>query len=408
MNKVYTLAELVKKFGSKAQKASLKRNKGNITGKEFTLLIKSVMTEWESYTVDGRGSNRLITCSGKHSKRIERVDKRVHNGKGQLAGEFELNSLVLNYLIEKNNQLDPMATTKWITELEIVDVKILRALYGDRGFHLEALQEQFGNVIKEYQKTENDIEMLEDFLNTQIKHIKSSLVSIFHKLAEAKVIIHQIEKWGCTSQNKHRKLKKAEIKWIADIRRKLLNAYGLKSRDLFKKNIKEVKAFKTDFDKELDEQLGLKYYYDAHFCVLQDSDLGVLDYLNKLKQKGELDFAYGLTEVTAFTMLQCYKDMQSKRSLELARKREKNTCNTSDSDRVKSIKIMKQYVRMWELLLEYFKCTSCLGSHPKEVKDSAPAKVEFNSVEIEVSNQSKRTNSPAQFQAIRWFAEMNK
>ncbi|MFG6062247.1 hypothetical protein, partial [Salmonella enterica] len=76
MNQEFTLAELVKQYGTKAQKASLKRNKGNLTGKEFTLLIKSVEQEWESYTVEGRGSKRIITCSGKRSKKAERVDKR--------------------------------------------------------------------------------------------------------------------------------------------------------------------------------------------------------------------------------------------------------------------------------------------------------------------------------------------
>ncbi|QOV13197.1 hypothetical protein [Viridibacillus arvi] len=87
--------------------------------------------------------------------------------------------------------------------------------------------------------------------------------------------------------------------------------------------MKEVKAFKKDFDKQLQGQLRLKFYYEAHFCVLQDSDLGVRDYLDRLREKGDLDFTYGLTEEFAFTMTQMYKDMQSKHSLELAKGRER-------------------------------------------------------------------------------------
>ncbi|MGW6297985.1 hypothetical protein [Peribacillus butanolivorans] len=406
MKQVFTLAELVKKYGSKAQKQSFK-NKGNLTGKEFSILLKSVEQEWESYTVEGRGAKRIITCSGKRSKKADRVDKRSNNGQGQLIGEFELNSLVVNYLIQNDNKVRPMSATKWITELGIIDRRLTGALYGDKGIYLEKLQEQFSEVNKDYNKNDLDIDMLNEFLQIFLKHIKSSLVSVFNKLAKAKVIIHQKEIYGCTTKNRHRSLTRQEIKAIAEIRRILLNAHGLKGRDLFKNNMKEVKAFNKEFGEQLRKQLNLLFYYDAHFCVIQESDLGVLDYLNRLQEKGELDFTYRLTEESAFIMTQVYKDLQSKHSLELAKGREKNTANKSDSDRIKCIKIMKQYAPMWELLLKYFKCTSCLISKPKVEEAVAPNKIEIDGVEFEISRESKRTNPIAKFQAIRWIAEMN-
>ncbi|MBG9444031.1 hypothetical protein [Cytobacillus firmus] len=354
MEKEFTLAELVKKYGSKAQKDSLKK-KGNLTGKEFGILLKEVLTEWESYSVNGRGSKRIITCKGKRPQKIGRVDKRSNNGQGQLVGEFELNSLVINYLIQKNNKVSPMSATKWLTELGIFDEKLIGALYGVRGRHLEELQKQVSQIIKDYNKADNDIEMLDEFIQISVKSMKASLVSVFSKLAKAEVIIHQKEVWGCTIQNNHRKLRKNEIKEIASIRRTLLNAYGLKGRDLFMTKKKEVKAFKKEFDEQLQEVLGLRFYYDAHLCVIQDSDLGVHDYLSRLRAKGELDFTFGLTEEFAFSMTQVYKEKYSERSLELAKVREKNKDNKSDTDRVKSLKIMKQYAPMWGLLLKYFR-----------------------------------------------------
>ncbi|KPB04723.1 hypothetical protein [Bacillus sp. CHD6a] len=384
MEQVFTLEALVKKYGSKAQKESLKKN-GNLSGKEFILLMKSVETVWESYKVEGRGSKRIITCIGKRPKKLEPVDNRSKNGQGQLVGEFELNSLVVNYLIQNDNNVRPMSATKWITELGIIDRRLTGAIYSDKGIHLEKLQVQFSMINKDYNKDESDIDMLDDFLEVYLKHVKSSIVSVFNKLAKAKVIIHQKVVWGCTSKNRHRKLSRQEVKSIAEIRRILLNTHGLKGRDLFKTNMKEVKAFKKDFGKQLNEELNLKYYYDAHFCVLQDSDLGVLDYLNKLHEKGELDFAYSLTEENAFIMTQIYKDMQSKHSLELAKGREKNISNNSDSNRVKCLKIMKQYAPVWELLLKYFRCTSCLKSRPSNIESFGTVIKNYDGVEFEIT-----------------------
>lgn len=381
---------------------------GNLTGKEFDLLIKSVLTEWETYKVDGRGSKRIITCYGKLSRKAERIDKRIHNGQGQLVGEFELNSLVIKYLIQNDNHVRPMSSTKWLTDLEIIDRRLTGAMYGDKGISLKDLQEQFGKVNKDYYKDDSDIDMLEEFLKIYLKHIKSSLVSVFTKLAKAKVIIYQKEVWGCTTQNRHRKLSRQEVKSIAEIKRILLNEHGLKGRDLFKTNMKEVKDFNKKFGGELRKQLNLLFYYDAHFCVLQDSDLGVFDYLNRIQEKGELEFSYSLTEQSAFIMTQIYKDLQSKHSLKLAKGREKNITNNSDSNRIKCLKIMKQYAPMWELLLKYLRCTSCLKSNPNEVevKATAPTIIKIDEVEFEVPNESKKSNPLATLQAIRFITDV--
>lgn len=386
MENVFTLAELVKKYGSKAQKETLKKM-GNLTGKEFNILLKSVDTEWESYEIEGRGSKRIITCNGKRSKKEDRTDNRSNNGQGQLVGEFELNSLVVNYLVQNNNNVNPMSLTKWLIDLGIVDGKLTGTIYGSRVGHLEEIQNQFCKLIKGYHKTENDIEILDEFIQVSLKNMKTNLVSVFNKLAKAKVIIYQKERWGCTTKNNYRKLTRSEIKEIASIRRLLLTKYGLKSNDLYKSKKKEVKVFKKEFEEQLSERLNLKFDYDAHFCVLQDSDLGVHEYLLKLREKGDLDFTFGLTEEFVFSMAQVYKEKYSERSLELAKRREKNTSNRSDSDRVKALKIMKQYAPIWELLLEYFRCTSCLNSNKSKLVADAP-----NTMNLEVFDSQRRVS----------------
>ncbi|PGT87511.1 hypothetical protein COD17_15650 [Bacillus thuringiensis] len=114
----------------------------------------------------------------------------------------------------------------------------------------------------------------------------------------------------------------------------------------------------------------MKFDYDAHFCVLQDSDLGIRDYLDRLQEKGELEFTHRLTEGYAIIMTEMFKDMHSKRSWELAKGREINTNNKSDTARVKCLKIMKQYAPIWELLLKYFRCTSSMKSSSSRIKEN--------------------------------------
>lgn len=363
MSKIYTIAQLVKKYGSEAQKRSFKKN-GNLSGKEFQLLTKSAETEWESVVLlSGRGSKRVIECSGKHPKKLKKVDNRINNGKGQLVGEFELKSLVVNYLIQHNN-VKPMSVTKWISELGILDISLIGALYGDRSIHLEMLHEQFSKINSDYNKDKSDIDMLEEFLNVFPKHIKSNIVSVFKKLSKTQVIDYKTEVWGCTSKNTHRKLSKLEFSTIKEIRQTLLSIFGLEARDLFKSNMKEVKAFNKLFGEKLEEELNLRYYYVAHYCKIKNRNSGMFDHLERMQEQGQLEFKYRLTDEEAFITTQVYKDLQSKHSLQLAQEREKNTTNASDTSRIKHLKVMKQYASIWRWFLFYFKCNSCLRAKP--------------------------------------------
>ncbi|WP_138224516.1 hypothetical protein [Paenibacillus algicola] len=185
----FTLIELVNRYGSNVQKQALKKN-GTVPTRSFNSIIKSAREEWENVDVTGRGTKRIITCGGKRIIKAKREDKRSNNGQGQLAGEFDLCSLVIDYLIKKNNKINPMSATKWILELDVVDAKLSNAMYITRGHHLGNLQKQFSDAIEDYDKDDKDFEMLEEFIQTYLRHTKSSLVSVFNKLSKVKDIIH--------------------------------------------------------------------------------------------------------------------------------------------------------------------------------------------------------------------------
>lgn len=401
MEKVYSLEELVKEYGSKAQKRSLKKNKGNLTGKEFQILLKSVDQEWESYTVEGRGSKRIITCSGKRLKKRERVDKRSNNGQGQLVGEFHLKSLIVNYIIKQDNKVKPMSLNRWITELELVDQELIGALYGERCKHLEQLQEQFGLEIKDYKKANYDIDILDEFIQKTFKSMKTSVLSVFNKLTKAEIIIHEEERWGCTINNNHRKLKQKETKKIARIKNSLLKKHGLKSTDLFKTRAKVVKEFKKEFEEELVKQLNLQYDYDAHFCALRDDGLGIVHRLDMLGNEEGLDFNYRLTDSQVFIMTRVYKNMHSEHSLELAKRRENNISNKADLDGIMLIKLDKQYASMWKVLLWYFRCTTNMNPSLPTVEKNESITIEIGGGEFEIANVQRNTNPLAHFEAIR-------
>ena len=367
MDQVFSTAEFVKKYGDKTQKANYKRY-GKLMPNIRNAIIRRVEQDFESIVPFKVGRETFYRCSGKLTEKAPRKDNRSKNGQGQLVGEFELNSLVINYLFQNDNKIRSMSATKWLTELGIVDEKLFLALYGEKGEHIVKLQKRFSKMNKDYNKGDNDIEMLDDFLQVTMKSLKSGLISVFSKLVKAEVIIHQIEVWGCTTQNSHRKLKRKEINEIASIRSILLAKHGIKSNELFKTKKKEVKAFKREFDQELQKQLGLKFSYEAHLCVIQESDLGMHDYLQSIRDKEISEFAIGLTDMFVTSMTQVYKGKYRERSLELAKEREKNITNVSDTDRVKNLKVMKQYVPMWELLLGYFGFKGSIKSNPSAVE----------------------------------------
>ncbi|WP_214772199.1 hypothetical protein [Exiguobacterium sp. s39] len=363
MLKTFTLKELVKKYGSDAQKQALKKN-GNLSGKETEIIMKSVMEYWESCTSAGRGSKRVFTCVGKRSKKADRIDRRSNNGSGQLVGESELKSIVLSFLVQQHNTIKPMSANKWLSSIGIIDETLLKMVYGTKESDLHKIKEYFKKNIYNYENDKLENEMVDDFIQVFLGNLKSNLVSVFRKLNKEGVIVYQKQRWGHTVNDIHRRLKKDEVIKIDTIRQELLYLYNISAQDVFvKKDKKEVKAYNQDLVKELKDQLGLKYYYDAHYCSINNKGMNLIEFLDQKQEKEDSPFFHRLTGIYFDIELEKYKELYSERSLSLAKKREESTVkNYSKFSRVNFLKLNKQYALMWECLLKYFGCYNVLKS----------------------------------------------
>lgn len=337
MEQVFTLIEIVEKYGSEAIKKSLDKN-NNISGKETITLLKTVNQYWESCEVEGRGSKRLFKCSGKRAKKIDRVDNRVNNGQGQLVGELELKALVMNYLIHNEQDIYKMSATKWIKTLDIANEYIFAALYDQRKYHLDKVERLFADNIPNYRIGDSASDMLNEFLNLFTRSMKNSLVSVFKKLEKENLIYYDVEKWGFTLDHESKKLDINDLEEIEKIRRHLFELYNISPKDLRMEYKKESIAFKKDLKQELKDKLNLKNYYDVHYCELtssSDSSKIATDELDLIRKK--------------------FKELFKEKSLELAIKRELSTTEYRyEFNKINSLKRTKQYSLMWKLLLEYF------------------------------------------------------
>ncbi|OIN67351.1 hypothetical protein BLD48_06930 [Exiguobacterium sp. KRL4] len=337
MEQVFTLIEIVEKYGSEAIKKSLNKN-NNISGKEKITLLKTVNQYWESCEVEGRGSKRLFKCSGKRKKKIDRVDNRINNGQGQLVGELELKTLVMNYLIHNDQAIHKMSATKWIKALDIANENIFAALYDQRKYHLDKIEKLFADNISNYEIGDSASDMLNEFLNLFTRSMKNSLVSVFKKLEKENLVFYDVEKWGFTFDHESKELDMNDLKEIEKIRRHLFELYNISPKDLRMEYKKESIAFKKDLKQELKDKLNLKNYYDVHYCELtssSDSSKIAADELALIRNK--------------------FKELFKANSLELATKRELSTTEYRyEFNKINSLKRAKHYSLMWKLLLEYF------------------------------------------------------
>ncbi|WP_420768355.1 hypothetical protein ACNR9V_15455 [Parageobacillus thermoglucosidasius] len=354
MQEQLTLKQAVERFGNEKQKEAIIKNNGNLKPTQFNALIKTIKQHYESVTVEGRGRGRIITCSGKYDVEMAREDKRKENG-AEVPYGYEMNSLVLDYVLNncKNNPVT-MSLTQWLLCIGLVDWKIVNASKNDyvRQQHLEMLKEKYNNKF-----TDKDIVMLQHFIEHELDRLRSNLASVFHKLAQHKIIIHTVEKYGCQLNNEHRALTKLELKEIANMKRELCKKHEITLKDLrFKTKNSAVIAYKKDYEEGLKE-LGFKYIYDSHGCIVQVSDKIIDEYIDQLNEKDELVICYGLSEDNIAFMINDFKRLYAERSLELAGNRQNNK-NKSDHRHIKQLKALKEYLPMWEMLLIFYGLTN--------------------------------------------------
>lgn len=350
----FTIAEAVEGFGNDKQKEGVIKNKGNLKPTQFNALIKTLKQHFDLVTVEGTGRKRIITCSGEYDFEIAREDKRKDNG-AKVPYEYEINSLVLDFILKNcKNKFVTMSLSKWLVNIGLIDWKIINASNNRKMMkhHLELLKDKYGNKF-----TDKDIVMLEHFITTEIEKLKRNLASVFNKLAEHKIIIHKKEWYGCLLNEERRALTEQEITEIANMKRELCKRHDIRLRDLkFKVNNPSVKAYKKDFESALNN-IGFKYIFESHGCVVQVSDKMISEYIDKLNEKDELVICYGLNEANILNMVNDFKNLFTERTLELAGVRQNNH-NKSDHYHIKQLKVFEEYKPMWEMLLIFYGLTN--------------------------------------------------
>jgi hypothetical protein len=333
--------QFVNKFGSEKGKARYKKT-GKADGEIIGYCMKTAKQKYEQVTVVKEGRANFYILGAKLPKEVKREENR--GNKEQLETEFELKSLMLSYLV-KSKEGD-FTLGKWIQTLGIANEKLLNAQYNGNIFkHLENLTKEFQKLPKylQYNHCQDDIEMLASFTSEETKRMKSNLKSVFKKLVDDRFMEHKTAWYGQTVNGSRRKVNMDEVARINNLRDRLLDEHGITRSRLFNKGKAEVKAFEEEFHKQLKETLGLVYIYESHKCKLKAANLHQLE---------NLDVKYDADEHSQLILTEEYKKKFYNRSIVLAENRQRNT--NSGTGRIKSLKIMKQYVPLHKVLLEYF------------------------------------------------------
>ncbi|WP_416147918.1 hypothetical protein ACM26V_16935 [Salipaludibacillus sp. HK11] len=350
----FTLEEIIMKLGSEgmikqfiSKKETSKKKKGSVDGKYTKQLMEKLDCKWTSITVEGKGAERIFLCEGIREVEKERQDGRKNNG-AVIPYEYEINSLVLDYILKK--QPKSMSLNKWLNETELADISFTTAYHNGfaRKNHFESLKEKDESI------TDQDYVMLEHFIKTEVNTLKGNIKSVFKKLERAKIIMHTVEMMGCTSQKEHRKITDEEMIQIGLIKRELFAKHNLEPSELYKDKDERVIDYWTDYKIRLKNELELLYIYESHGCFLQAKDETIETYLDNLVED-ELFFCYGLSEINMIMMVSNFKNYYHDNSIKRAESRQRNVANRCDHSWINQRKVLEEYAPMWEKLLNFYK-----------------------------------------------------
>ena len=368
MKELFTLAEAIEKFGDESKKKAIISNKGNLKTNQFNSLLTTMQQYYESVTVEGKGKRRVILCAGKRVEILDRKELLHYDncGQGQIKYGYELHNAVLKHILDNcKNNLKNISLTRWLIDTNIIDSRLGKASWSEeeRKRHIAQLMKQYNDERNGvFLFTQSDIEVLEQFASFELKRLKRNIGSIFEKLADARIIIHKKSMFGCPIDNEdiedelnHRELTDNEIERLANLRRELLRKHNVSLDEVgWKTRNKDVIAYKKEFGIELNE-MGFKYIYETHGCVVQVSDKQIEKFIERLNKKGQLKYEHELNEEAFIAIIANFKKLYAEKSIELATERQNNE---SGSKHIKQLKVFEEYVPMWEKLLIFYGLTN--------------------------------------------------
>lgn len=369
-----TKSEAVKLFGSEQCKGHFEKY-GRFNNKKIeSSLIKTLEQNYESVKTVKQGRAYVYELGAKKEEVDEREDGRSKNGKHQIPYEYELNSLVLDYILKNcKDKVVSKSLNNWLVDIGLVDRMLTNASYGTSiNTNLEKLKEEYNTIMADGEEvilfSGGDIILLENFVKTELDTLRRNLASVFHKLSKNKIIIHQKENYGCSADdNTHRKLSDLEVANVGKLKQELTKKHEISLKDLYKHKHPSVVAYRKEYNERLKSELGFRYVYESHSCVVQVSDSIIGEYIDGLVERDELVVCYGLSEMNIIVMIEEFKRCYGDRAVERAEDRQGRVVKL-DQEHDNYLLIMKatgKYLEMWKLLLEFY------GLSEKKLKISA-------------------------------------
>lgn len=282
MEQVFTLAELVKEFGTKVQKQSFKKD-GNLNKRSFDSIIKSVEQEWESITVEGRGSKRKITCSGRHEVKAIKNDGRVRSGRQQLEHRIPMNVIVANHLEYDMVKQESMSLGKWAVKFGLI-TKLECDLLRSR--HISKVrQKHIDRAIKNSIIEEDQTKLLDEF-SQHCLEIYGQLAKTLEHMKKCGIILFY-ENWKGYSKTGKNNICPETMKRIQKVRRDLMKKHDVVEFNLTAhSNAKKVKDFKREWKQalaevkdEFDNVIGIEFYWKEYAVILKATSKAVQRYL---------------------------------------------------------------------------------------------------------------------------------
>ncbi|MCT1904334.1 hypothetical protein [Oceanobacillus sojae] len=282
MEKIFTVAELVNEYGTEVQKQSFQNN-GNINKRSFDSIIKKVEQDWESVIVEGRGSKRKITCSGKREEKAMKKDGRVRSGRQQVEHRIPMDIIVATHLEYDMTREASMGLGRWAVEFGLItelEYNLLRSRYNST-----MRQKHIDMVTKHGILEENQIKLLDEF-TAQCLEIYGQLAKTLEHMKKCGIILFY-ENWMAYGKDGKFNINPELMKKIQKTRLDLMKKHDVVEFNLTAHyNAKKVKAFKREWKQALAEvkdengnKLGIKYYWKEYAVILKASSKAVQRYL---------------------------------------------------------------------------------------------------------------------------------
>lgn len=282
MEQVFTLAELVKEYGTTVQEESFKKN-GNLNKRSFDSIKKSVEQDWMSVKIEGRGSKRIIICSGKFEVKAMKKDGRIRSGRQQVEHRGPMDIVVAAHLEYDMTKQASMSLGKWAVKFGLItdlEYDLLRSRHSSK-----MRQKHIDKAIENGIIEEDQTKLLDEFTQYSLE-IYGQLAKTLEHMKKCGIILFY-ENWKGYGKDGKIDINPEIMKKIQKTRRGLMKKYDVVEFNLIAhSNARKVKNFKREWKQALAEVedengniLGIKYYWKEYAVIMKAASKAVQRYL---------------------------------------------------------------------------------------------------------------------------------